>query len=496
MGEILEIRNLTKKYPGVLALDKVSFSLNTGEVHALVGENGAGKSTLIKILAGVVKPDAGEIIIEGESVVFSHPLESLQKGIAVTYQDLNLFPNLSIAENIGLSQQIETGKLFINWKNIIQKARDVVNELGVELDVNQKLGYLSIANQQLVAIARAMIHDAKILILDEPTASLAKKDVENLFKAINVLKKKGIAIIFVSHKLDEIFEISDRISVLRNGKYMGTYAVEDVTKEELISYMVGRKVHYKKYEAREAGEVLLEVRNISKRGNYKNISFNLHKGEVLGITGLVGSGRTEVAQTIFGNNLPESGEILLEGKKVDLTSTSKALEYGIGYVPENRQTEGLVLDKSLETNISVTILEELIGKVKTIDKKKTRKTVKKWIEVMGINPPYPEMDVGQFSGGNQQKAVIAKWLARNPKLLIVDEPTSGIDVGAKSEIHSLLRELANDGMGIIVVSSEIPEILAICDRILVMRRGRIVCELKGNEYTQKEILNKAMGVGK
>lgn len=492
MERLIEIKKLTKIYPGVRALDDVSFTINKGEVHALVGENGAGKSTLIKILAGVITPDEGEILIDGKVESFSHPLEALQKGIAVTFQDLSLFPNLSVAENISISRKIEEGDMVLDWSEMKRIARKAIDELGVKLDINKKLGYLSIGNQQLVAIARALIHDAKLLILDEPTASLAKEDINALFRVVNLLKKRGMSILFVSHKLDEIFEISDRISVLRDGKYIGTYPKEEITEDELISYMVGRKVRYTRYDKRERQEPLLEVKNLSKKNNFKDISFTLNRGEILGITGLVGAGRTEVAQAIFGNNVPDSGEIYLEGKRINNDSTSKALKTGIAYVPESRQTQGLVLGKSLADNITVTILDRITNGLNLLDKRLKTGIVREWIDKLNIKPAYPDMQIDQFSGGNQQKAVIAKWLAYNPKVLIVDEPTQGIDIGAKSEIHKLLRDLAEEGMGIIVISSELPEVLAICDRILVMRRGRIAGEFTGDDVTQEELLNKAI----
>ena len=492
MEKILELRNITKTYPGVKALDNVTVELNKDEVHGLVGENGAGKSTLIKILAGVIFPDSGEIFIEGRSQKITCPLDSLQKGIAVTFQDLSLFPNLTIAENIMTSRNIEEKNIILNWKKINKLAHDTLKEFGINMDLDKKLGYLSVANQQLIAITRALVHDAKLLILDEPTASLSKTDVNILFKSINILKNKGMSILFISHKLDEVLEISDRISILRDGKHMGTFNKNNIKEDELISYMVGRKIHYKQYQRNEPREVLLEVSKLSKKGNFKNISFTLHRGEVLGITGLIGAGRTEIAQALFGINIPDSGEIIIEGEKVKIESTSQALKFGIAYIPENREKEGLISGKSLSDNLVITILDKIINKLKLIDNLKKSKTVNSWINKLGIKPPYHNMPINQFSGGNQQKVVIAKWLAFNPKILIIDEPTHGIDVKAKSEIHQLLRELAKKGIGIIVISSEIPEILAICDRIMVMKRGCIVSKYTGNNITQKEILNKAI----
>jgi len=492
LSKILEVKNISKTYPGVKALDDVSLELNSGEVHGLVGENGAGKSTLIKILAGVIFPDKGEIFIEKKPQKFTCPLDSLQKGIAVTFQDLSLFPNLSISENIMTSRNIEQKNLILDWKKINNLARNAINEFGINIDLDKKLGYLSVANRQLIAIARALVHDAKLLILDEPTASLSKSEINILFNSINILKNKGMSVLFISHKLDEVLSISDRISVLRDGKYMGTFDKNIIGEDELISYMVGRKIHYKRFRPNKMGDVLLEIRKLSKKGGFKDISFKLHKGEVLGITGLVGAGRTEVAQALFGINIPESGEIKIEGKKVKIESTSQALRFGISYIPEDRKREGLIFDKTLKDNIVITILNKIINKLKLIDDFKKTDVANNWINKLGIKPPYPNMLMSQFSGGNQQKTVIAKWLAFDPKILIIDEPTHGIDVKAKSEIHQLLRDLAKKGIGIIAISSEIPEILAICDRIMVMKRGRIVKKYNDNNITQKELLNKSI----
>jgi len=492
LQEILQIEGLRKEFPGVVALDDVNLEIKAGEVHALVGENGAGKSTLIKVLAGVLKPDQGRIIIAGKQVEFNHPLEALHEGIAVSFQDLSLFPNLSVTENIAISKKIESGDKIINWGEFRQIASKAIEDLGVDIDLEQRLAYLSIGNRQLVAIARAVVHDARLIILDEPTASLANEEVAALFRIIGILKEKGLSILFVSHKLDEIFEVSDSISVLRDGKYIGSYQTDKITEEKLISAMVGRKIIYHKYDKRDCDQPLLEVSNLSKKNNYKDISFVLNKGEILGITGLVGAGRTELVQSIFGNNIPDQGEILLDGKRLDLSSTTKAMKAGISYVPESRQDQGLILGKTLADNIAVTIIEQFKNRFSLINEDKKGKVVERWIKTLNIKPPYPQMEIAQFSGGNQQKAVIAKWLAFNPKVLIVDEPTHGIDIGAKSEIHKLLRNLARDDIGIIVVSSELPEILAICDRTLVMKRGRITHLFKGDKMTQEDILNKAM----
>ncbi|MFW6251144.1 MAG: sugar ABC transporter ATP-binding protein [Alkalispirochaetaceae bacterium] len=495
MKTLVEIKGLTKTYPGVQALDDVSFSIQENEVHALVGENGAGKSTVIKILAGVVQPNGGTITIDGEDQSFHHPLDALKKGVAVTYQDLSLFPNLSVAENIGISRILEAGGVTVDWGEMRRIAKEALDELNVEMELDRRLRYLSIGSQNLVAIARAIVHDAKVLILDEPTASLAREDIDALFKIINMLKDRGMGILFVSHKLDEVFAIGDRVTVLRDGEHVSTTPREKLTEEKLVSDMVGRPIRFTRYESRPAGEVLLELNNLSKKNNFKDISFSLGKGEILGITGLVGSGRSELAQAIFGKNEPDSGEITLLGKPVWFGSTEEAMKHGVAYIPESRHTQGLILGKTLTDNVTATILKRITTSLGLIDRGKQKSTVQEWIKKLNIKPAYPRMVIDQFSGGNQQKAVIAKWLAYNPTILIVDEPTHGIDIGAKAEIHRLLRDLSQSGIGVIMISSELPEVLAVSDRILVMRRGRIAGEFKADSVEQQEVMNIALGAG-
>lgn len=492
----LRLKNVSKTYPGVKALKSVQLEIFKGEVHALVGENGAGKSTLIKILAGAEQPDPGaEVWIEGELVNIQNPLDATRRGIAVIYQDFSLFPNLTVAENIAFGREIGYGKQFISWKEIRETANKALETLGVKLELNVQLEKLSVAKQQLVAIARALVFNAKLLVMDEPTASLSTKEVEHLFTIINGLKERGIAILFVSHKLQELFSIADRFTVLRDGKYIGTYLKEELNEEKLVSLMVGREVKSvqlgRQKDIRGGGIPLLEVRRLSKEGNFKDISFTLYKGEILAITGLVGAGRTEVAQALFGLNPPDEGEIIFEGRKVAIRSPEEALKLGIAYVPEHRQVEGLVLRQPVSKNITLAILKTLKNSFYLLDNKKEKDIVTHYMKALDIRPPDPEMLTMQLSGGNQQRVVMAKWLATNPKVLIVDEPTHGIDVGAKLEIHKLLCQLAEQGIGIIMISSELPEVLSISDRILVMRRGRVVGEFKKEEATEEKIMSKA-----
>jgi ABC-type sugar transport system ATPase subunit len=494
MRPLLEMKNVSKTFPGVKALDQVQLEIRPGEVHALIGENGAGKSTLIKILAGVYQPDPGStFIFDGKPADIKKPIDAALKGISIIYQDLSLFPNLSVAENICVGREIEKGVFhLVKWKKIRSIAGSILKDLGFDIDLNATLETLSIAKQQLVAIARAVAFDAKLIIMDEPTSSLSSGEVELLYKVIEHLKSKGIAILFVSHKMKELFKVADRFTVLRDGKYVGTYDKEELNEEKLIHLMVGRKVEAVSRIETKAGETILEVSSLSKRGNFKDVSFTLCQGEIIGITGLVGSGRTELAHALFGLHQPDSGTIQIHGKKVRISSPEMALKHGIAYVPESRQREGLVLQQSIVRNISLPILKQLRNRLKWIDKKKEKKLAEEYIQTLDIRPAIPELKTGKMSGGNQQKVVIAKWLSTKPKILIVDEPTNGIDIGAKTEIHKLLRKLASEGLAVIMISSDLPEVLAVSDRILVMRKGTISGELSIQEATQEKIMNLAL----
>lgn len=489
----IKLENISKTFPGVRALDGINLTVRHGEVHALVGENGAGKSTLIKVLAGNYKPDAGgKIVIDGETFSSLNPRLSLSKGIVVIYQDFSLFPNLTVAENISITEEMEKKGPCVRWKEMKEIAQKALDRLGVDIDVNVQLGTLSTAKQQLVAIARALACNAKLIIMDEPTSTLSSGEVEMLFKIIRELKRQGISILFVSHKLEELFEIADTFTVIRDGQYIDARPREEMDNDTLISLMVGRKVEFTHQGAEKLGDVVLEVRNLSRYGNFKDISFKVRKGEIVSFSGLVGAGRTEVVQAICGLACADSGEILIDGKPVTIRSMKDAVAHGIGYVPESRLTEGLVLTKSVEDNSVMTIHDRLRGKSGLVSLSKKHSLAKEWIQKLNIKPGYPDMMVQKLSGGNQQRVVIAKWLATEPKILFIDEPTNGIDVGAKSEIHSLMRQLAAQGMAIIMVSSELTEVLSISDTVLVMRRGRINGVFDGATATQEELLNAAI----
>lgn len=497
MQPLVELKNISKTFPGVKALNNIQLKLYPGKVHALVGENGAGKSTLMKILCGAYIPDPGAIItIEGKKKIFKNTLEAMNSGISIIYQDISLFPNLSIAENIAFgNEKFYSGK--VQWREIIENAKGALKKVGLEnINVERKMEDFTIATQQLVAIARAVNFNSKVIIMDEPTATLSALEVDKLYKIVEDLKNRGIAIVFISHKFDEIYKVADTLTVLRDGEYVGTYAVEEITRENLIKKMVGRNVQYSdlrgKSEEIEGRDTILEIKNLTKKGNFKNINFNVKSGEILGITGLVGSGRTELIKSIFGLTGEYQGDVILEGKKVDIKTPKDAIKLGIGYVPEDRRTEGLILQESIKENLVLPILSRLKNKSKLIDENKINLLSTQKIKKLDIRPALPEQKSYNLSGGNQQKIVLGKWILSNPKLLMVDEPTNGVDIGAKTEIHKLLRELADSGLGVIVISSELPEILSVSDRVMVMRNGIIGGILKNSNLTQEELLKIAV----
>lgn len=491
----LKLKGISKTFPGVKALDNVQLELVEGEVHALMGENGAGKSTLIKILAGVYDADeGGGIYLDGKQVHFRNPLDALQHGIAVIYQDLSLFTNLTVAENITFGTQMVLGAFRrVDWKRLKAEAQETLDKLGMELDLDQQLGDLSIAKQQMVAIARALRAQARLIIMDEPTSSLSSSEIELLYNIVETLKQQNIAVLFISHKFQEVFKVADRVTVLRDGQYISTDLIEDINEDLLVQKMVGRSILFEplneQSEARD--EYVLEVKNLSRKGHFTDVSLALKKGEVLGMTGLVGAGRSEFAQSVFGLNPPDSGEVIIEGETTVFRHPSEAIAKGIAYLPENRKTEGLVLSQPISRNVTIPILKRIRRK-QLLDLKRERKLGEKYIADLDIRPPDPDRLTGELSGGNQQKVVIGKWLATEPKILIVDEPTNGVDIGAKVAIHKLLRQLAADGLGIILISSELPEVLTVSDRILVMRQGQVVAELDATETNQEEILQYAL----
>lgn len=497
MGEyVLEMRGITKTFPGVKALKNVDFNCIKGEVHALIGENGAGKSTLMKILAGAIKPDSGEIYINGQKVNINNPQEAIKLGIAVIYQELNLVPNLSAIENILLGHEIKGRFGFINMKKNRQEAIKYLNELGEGIIDNYDVpvSRLSVAQQQMVEIAKALSLDANIIVMDEPSATLTEKEMKSLFDIIRRLKQKGVTIIYISHRLEELFEISDRVTVLRDGMFICCNETSKMTKAQLICMMIGREME-KTFPEKQMcikDEVVLEVKNLSTATGVKDVSFKLKRGEILGIAGLVGSGRTELVRAIFGADPIIKGEIYVKGKKVKITSPSDAIMLGIGLATEDRKAEGLFLDLGVKDNLTIASLKKF-SKNGFIDMQNELSEVNTYIKELNVKTPSPFKKVKELSGGNQQKVVLAKWLSTGCDILILDEPTRGIDVGAKYEIYCLMNELAQSGMGIIMISSELPEILGMSDRILVMHNGRITGELDAKDATEEKIMWYATG---
>ncbi len=486
---IIDLRKISKNYPGIKALDGVDFAVRRGEIHCLMGENGSGKSTLIKVISGIVKPEPGaEMLMNGAQIEQLSSKAALDAGIHVIYQDLALYPNLTVKENIAFNRYTEGGRKFVNWKNMGTVAQEALEEIEQTIDIHRTVGSLSIADQQLVEIARSLVGELHVLIMDEPTSSLTGKEVQALFSVVKKLQHKGITTIFVSHKLNEIFEIAERVTVLRDGKKVGVYEPKELDHDRLTYLMTGQTVLHSKPEALpESKEILLEARHLSKRGNFKNISFQLAKGEILGITGLLGSGRTELALALFGMNAPEAGEILLEGQPVEFRSNLDALRAGIGYVPEHRMLQGLVMPQSIGENITITTIERLLRKFSLIDREKQSASIDHWVKELSVKIASPDAAVMTLSGGNQQKVVLSKWLATHPKVLILDEPTIGIDVLAKNSIHQLVKNLAEHGMGIIMISDEIPEVLHNCHRLLIMQKGTIQHECYPEDTSEEEL---------
>lgn len=491
---VIDMKHISKTYPGVKALSDVQLKIREGEVHSLVGENGAGKSTLIKMLAGVEQPDDGaEIYINGKPANIKSPSDAIEQGISVIYQDISLFPNMTVAENICVGQQSEKNS-FVNWKKINQIAKECLAEFNVEMDVRETLGNVGIAKQQIVAIVRAVYSNAKVIIMDEPTSSLSAGEIKVLYRIIEELKQKKISILFVSHKFDEIFTVSDRVSILRDGQFIGCEDIQNLDEAKLIKMMVGREVAVVKQQRPiQTKEVLMEVNGLNKAGNFADISFKLYRGEVLGLTGLVGAGRTEVARAIYGIEAADSGTITIEGKKVHVRSAPEGLKNGIAYLPEDRRSQGIIQAQSINNNITIAALNQLKNRLGLLSASKEQALTDEMIEKIDIRPKIPEMLAGKLSGGNQQKVVFGKWLATSPKVLIVDEPTVGVDIGAKTEIHRLLWDLAEQGIGVIMISSELPEILAVSSRVLVMAHGRITGEFTDmKDITQEIIMEKAL----
>lgn len=490
---ILEMKGITKRFPGVLALDHVDLTVYPGQVLALVGENGAGKSTLMKVLSGVHQMDEGEILMEGKPVKIENPLASQLMGISIIYQELSVLDNMNIAENIFLGREKRSGRVFVDKKQMHAEARKLLDEVGLDMDTHTMAGELSTAQKQMIEVAKALSFNSKIIIMDEPTSSLTETETDILFGIIRKLREKGVAIVFISHKLAEIFAITDEVAILRDGVSAGRMMTEGCTENDIIKAMVGRDVDdlYAK-QAAPIGDVVLEVKNLNTKGFLKDINFELRAGEILGFAGLVGAGRSEVMRAVFGIDPKESGEIYIKGKKVDIKNPRDAMLQGIGFVPEDRKLQGLVLGMSVGKNTTLAALKAVANKAGFINHKQEKEMADKFVKALEVKTPSNDQLVKNLSGGNQQKVVIAKWLANNPDILILDEPTRGIDVGAKKEIHQLMSDLANQGVAIIMISSELPEVLGMSDRVIVMHEGRIKGQLSREDADQVSIMKMAV----
>ncbi len=490
---ILRLENISKSFAGVHALRDVSFEVYGGEVHALVGENGAGKSTLIKVLAGVHKPDTGHVFVDSNPAEIGSPSAAQSHGVAVIYQEPTLFPDLSVAENVLMRRQPVDRLYRIRWPAMNASVQSILDNLGVSIAANNKVRGLSIADQQMVEVAKALSMNARVLIMDEPTAALTPREVRDLFAIVDRLRANGAAVVFISHRLEEVLQIADRITVLRDGQQVATMPRSEASSEKLVQHMVGRPLSVLfERGASNVGDPCLEVRGLSRGRIFQNIDLEVRHGEIVGLAGLVGAGRSEVARAIFGIDRPDGGSVLLDGRELRIRSARQAVRLGLSYVPEDRAAHGLVAPMSIQHNVTLAILRHVSGAGWTRDARE-RVVTQEYESRLRIRMSGVRQRVRELSGGNQQKVVLAKWLATQPKVLILDEPTRGIDVGAKAEVHRLMGELAGQGLAILMISSELPEVLAMSDRIVVMRGGRIAGRFTRGEATQESIMAAAAG---
>lgn len=490
--QILQVEGISKRYGGVQALYRVNFDLNYGEVHALVGENGAGKSTLIKVLGGIVPRDEGRVIFEGREVVYQNPSEAQEAGISIIHQELSMLPSLNVMENLFMGRMSSTYGV-VNWRTMEERAREALALVNLDVNPRAVVHDLSISQRQMIEIARALSTNARLIIMDEPNSSLSETETERLFELIHNLQDRGIAIIYVSHKIDEVLRISNRITVFRDGTYVGTTPTQDATEESVINMMVGRELDRRVFsKAENVGETLLEVRSLAGK-NFKNVSFHIREGEILGFSGLVGAGRSEVMRAVFGADKFTAGQIIFEGSPVRFKSPADAIKAGIAMVPEDRKVLSLFMGMKIKDNVSMAQLPYMT-RMGNINEGQERSVVQSFVEKLDIRLASIFNPVSSLSGGNQQKTVLARWLATNPKLLILDEPTHGVDVGAKADIYNLMRELAREGVSIVLISSELPEILALSHRILVMHEGRVNGIVDRQDATEERLMAYATGI--
>ena len=485
MEPILSASNISKSFIGVRALNNIDITINAGEIHCLAGENGCGKSTLVKCISGVYTPDEGTIQIEGQTCGSMTPIEAMNHGIQVIYQDLSLFQHMTVAENIAISKLKFENTKIINWKTTKAIAKEQLDKIGVTMDLDETVGEISMANKQMVAICRALAQNAKILFMDEPTTALTKTEVSHLMKVMLELKNIGLAIVFISQKLDEVFEVADKITIFRNGNKIGDFNSSDLDEKSLSYYMTGREIEYPRYHRTYKDNTpILSVEHLTRKGQYEDMSLTVRAGDIIGLTGLLGSGRTELAMSLFGLNKTQAGVIKINGKEVDINSPMVAKKYGIALLPEDRSREGLFIERKIRENISVPIIDTICKKG-IVNWKKENEIAEKYVEELKVRTPSIETVVGTLSGGNQQKVVISKWIATSPKVFIMDTPTVGIDIGSKAEIYEQIHKFADEGMAIILISDEIQEVMANCNRVLVMAHGKCVVELSEEDLMQE-----------
>lgn len=489
----IEMKGINKAFGSNQVLKDAGFVLEDGEVHALMGENGAGKSTLMKILTGVYTRDAGTVIVDGKEVIYKSPQEAEKAGIVFIYQELNVLFDLTVEENLFMGKEITKGFGICDKKAMRKKAQEAMDKMGVKIPINAVMSDLSVGQQQMVEICKALMVDAKVLIMDEPTAALTQSETEGLFKLIKSLRKKGVSIVYISHRMEEIFELCDRITILRDGTYVGTEKIKDINMDDIVRMMIGREIG-ERFPARDAkiGKEMLRVEGLTKGKTFKDVNFSVKAGEVLGVSGLMGAGRTEIMHAIFGNLPFESGKIFIEGKEVTIKNAREAINAGIGFITEDRKTEGLLLEKSISENIALANLGKISDK-SVVKKSKVDELVKKGIDEFHIKCFGPDHECNNLSGGNQQKVVFAKWVYTDPKILILDEPTRGVDIGAKKEIYSVINDLAAKGVAIILVSSELPEVLGMSDQIMVVHEGKITGIIDAKEADQEKVMTLATG---
>lgn len=489
----IEMKGINKAFGSNQVLKDAGFVLEDGEVHALMGENGAGKSTLMKILTGVYTRDAGTVVVDGKEVVYKSPQEAEKAGIVFIYQELNVLFDLTVEENLFMGKEITKGFGICDKKAMRKKAQEAMDKMGVKIPINAVMSDLSVGQQQMVEICKALMVDAKVLIMDEPTAALTQSETEGLFKLIKSLRKKGVSIVYISHRMEEIFELCDRITILRDGTYVGTEKIKDINMDDIVRMMIGREIG-DRFPARDAkiGKEMIRVEGLTKGKTFKDVNFSVKAGEVLGVSGLMGAGRTEIMQAIFGNLTYESGKVFIEGKEVTIKNARDAINAGIGFITEDRKTEGLLLEKSISENIALANLGKISNK-SVVKKSKVDELVKKGISEFRIKCFGPDHECNNLSGGNQQKVVFAKWVYTDPKILILDEPTRGVDIGAKKEIYSVINDLAAKGVAIILVSSELPEVLGMSDRIMVVHEGKITGIIDAKEADQEKVMTLATG---